>query len=155
MIDDPVINYLQAKWLSKSFENSQQLPWMTTWTSWKNPHQFTENGTATKPGYIRESLLIKSCKGCERGEYYRKPNWIKDFTSLLYTNSPHREMVRTEKPTLLFNGFTQTKVAQCFLLWYLNVYRMRTEIGIWKSIHIEAPRHHSTSFWESLKKCWI
>ena len=43
---------------------------MTTWTSLKNPRQFTENGTATKPGYIRESLLIKLCRSCERGKYH-------------------------------------------------------------------------------------
>lgn len=150
MIDDPVINYLQAKWLSKSFENSQQLPWTTTWTSWKNLHQFTEKGTATKPGYIRESLLIKSCKGCERGEYYRKvlnfPFRLALKTMLCahgdspwspctnLTHSPHREMVRTEKPTLLFNDFTQTKAAQCSLLWYLIVDRMGLDICIWKSV---------------------
>lgn len=68
----PVILYLQARWPSRSFVNSQQPPWMITWTSWKNPHQFTEKGTATKPGYIRESLLIKSCKRCERGKHHRK-----------------------------------------------------------------------------------
>lgn len=64
----PVLFYLQARWPSRSFANSQQPPWMTTWTSLKNPLQFTENGTATKPGYIRESLLIKSCRGWERGK---------------------------------------------------------------------------------------